>query len=177
MFSQRRHLVLWELAPALVTSSASVLVPEFYNRNGFSSTLSTVPLHTFENRRNSPLPACERWASTMHTGEATVCAAVRLSHSYGKRAALVDISFTLPQGAVTGLVGANGSGKSTLLRILSGVQRPTSGAVFLFGEDLASSEAAGRGLGAAAGPGQSLSVAKRYRLLQRHTIKKKHQNN
>lgn len=103
----------------------------------------------------------------MHTGEATVCAAVRLSHSYGKRAALVDISFTLPQGAVTGLVGANGSGKSTLLRILSGVQRPTSGAVFLFGEDLASSEAAGRGLGAAVDgmvlwPGWSVQKNLRY---------------
>ena len=103
----------------------------------------------------------------MHTGEATDCAAVRLSHSYGKRAALVDISFTLPQGAVTGLVGANGSGKSTLLRILSGVQRPTSGAVFLFGEDLASSEAAGRGLGAAVDgmvlwPGWSVQKNLRY---------------
>ena len=78
-----------------------------------------------------------------------VCAAERISHSYGSRTALKDISFTLPKGAVVGLVGANGSGKSTLLRIISGVQRPTSGKVSLFGEDLADSEAAGRGLGAA----------------------------
>lgn len=79
----------------------------------------------------------------------TICVAGQVSHNYGARTALADISISLPHGVVVGLVGANGSGKSTLLRILSGVQRPTSGAVFLFGEDIAASEASGRGLGAA----------------------------
>lgn len=81
--------------------------------------------------------------------DSAICTAEQISHSYGSRTALTDISITLPQGVVAGLVGANGSGKSTLLRILSGVQRPTAGTTFLFGENLADSEAAGRGLGAA----------------------------
>jgi len=55
----------------------------------------------------------------------------------------------LEPGRITGLVGANGSGKSTLLRILAGVQRPTAGRVLQFGIDLAASESAGAGVGAA----------------------------
>lgn len=103
----------------------------------------------------------------MDSSDTTICTAEQINHSYGSRTALTDISFTLPQGTVIGLVGANGSGKSTLLRILSGVQRPTSGTTFLFGENLADSEAAGRGLGAAVDgmalwPGWSVQQNLRY---------------
>ena len=103
----------------------------------------------------------------MDSSDTTICIAEQISHSYGPRSALTDISFSLPQGTVIGLVGANGSGKSTLLRILSGVQRPSSGTTFLFGENLADSEAAGRGLGAAVDgmalwPGWSVRQNLRY---------------
>lgn len=81
-----------------------------------------------------------------HLSTATVD---HLSHSYGSRPALRDVTFALEPGSVVGLVGANGSGKSTLLRILAGVQRPTEGQVVVFGEDLAVSESANAGLGAA----------------------------
>lgn len=81
--------------------------------------------------------------------DGNVCTVEHVGHWYGTRPALDDISFSLPQSAVIGLVGANGSGKSTLLRILSGVQRPTSGTVKLFGDDITNSESAGRGVGAA----------------------------
>lgn len=81
--------------------------------------------------------------------DVALCRVENLSHHYGSRAALTNVSFTISPGIVAGLVGANGSGKSTLLRILSGVQRPSSGAIHLFGEDLSSAEGAGRGLGAA----------------------------
>ncbi|MCI0562808.1 MAG: ABC transporter ATP-binding protein, partial [Nitrososphaera sp.] len=43
--------------------------------------------------------------------------------------ALSDISFTVEEGEVLGIVGRNGAGKSTLLRILSRVSRPTSGVI------------------------------------------------
>lgn len=43
-----------------------------------------------------------------------------LSASFGERAVLSDISFSLKSGALTGLLGANGSGKSTLLKTLCG---------------------------------------------------------
>lgn len=74
--------------------------------------------------------------------------AADISHRYGERIALSDVSFRVPRGAVVGLVGANGSGKSTLLRIIAGVTRPTSGCLSVAGTDLAA-ESAGSGVGAA----------------------------
>lgn len=47
--------------------------------------------------------------------------------------ALSDVSFTVPEGAVLGIVGSNGAGKSTLLKILSRVTDPSRGRVVLRG--------------------------------------------
>lgn len=45
--------------------------------------------------------------------------------------ALKDISFTLRDGEITGLLGVNGAGKSTLLRLIYGLQTPTKGNIFI----------------------------------------------
>ncbi|MCQ2463447.1 MAG: ABC transporter ATP-binding protein [Clostridia bacterium] len=45
--------------------------------------------------------------------------------------ALDNVSFTVPQGQFLAVVGASGSGKSTLMHIIGGVDKPTSGSVFL----------------------------------------------
>lgn len=50
--------------------------------------------------------------------------------------ALDDVSFSVQDGEFLSIVGASGSGKSTLLHILGGVDRPTSGKVYLRGEDI-----------------------------------------
>ena len=50
--------------------------------------------------------------------------------------AVDDISFTVPKGEFLAIIGPSGSGKSTLLHILGGVDRPTSGKVWLNGQDV-----------------------------------------
>lgn len=50
--------------------------------------------------------------------------------------ALDDISLTLEKGSFTAIIGASGSGKSTLLHLLGGVDRPTSGNIFIEDTDI-----------------------------------------
>ncbi len=63
-----------------------------------------------------------------------------LSKHYGnedtKVIALDNVSFSVSKGDFVAIVGASGSGKSTLLHILGGVDRPTSGKVYVDGEDV-----------------------------------------
>ena len=63
-----------------------------------------------------------------------------LCKTYGKGEtqvnALDDVSFTVPKGQMAAVIGPSGSGKSTLLHILGGVDRPTSGTVYLDGQDV-----------------------------------------
>lgn len=48
---------------------------------------------------------------------------------YGKYEVLKQMSFSVPRGSIYGLVGRNGAGKTTIMRIISGLQKPTSGKV------------------------------------------------
>ncbi len=63
-----------------------------------------------------------------------------LVKTYGKGEnkvrAVDDISFSVDEGEFVAIVGASGSGKSTLLHLLGGVDRPTSGKVFIDGKDI-----------------------------------------
>ena len=54
-----------------------------------------------------------------------------LSKSYSDRTLIDDLSFSIPKGAIVGIIGANGAGKSTLFRMLSGKEQPDSGSITL----------------------------------------------
>ena len=54
---------------------------------------------------------------------------------YGPRLAVRDVSFSVAEGEVVGLLGPNGSGKSTIFRILTGYLVPTSGSAAVAGRD------------------------------------------
>jgi ABC-2 type transport system ATP-binding protein len=61
----------------------------------------------------------------------------RVSHDYGTRRALDDLSFAVNRGEIFGLLGPNGSGKTTLFRILSTLMVPSGGRASLQGFDVA----------------------------------------
>jgi iron complex transport system ATP-binding protein len=59
-----------------------------------------------------------------------------LSFAYGDRQVLEEISFSLGQGELLGMLGPNGSGKSTLFRCILGLEKKHSGQVLLDGEGI-----------------------------------------
>ena len=58
--------------------------------------------------------------------------------SGGTEEALKDISLTIPDGEIYGIIGMSGAGKSTLVRCINMLERPTSGKVIIDGKDLGS---------------------------------------
>lgn len=57
-----------------------------------------------------------------------------LTKTFGSFRALDDLTLTVPDGAIYGLVGPNGAGKSTIIRHLTGIFRPDSGEILYNGE-------------------------------------------
>jgi branched-chain amino acid transport system ATP-binding protein len=65
--------------------------------------------------------------------------ALEVSHvnaAYGPYRALFDVTFSVPAGSVTALLGSNGAGKSTVARVVSGLLPSTTGTIRLGGRDM-----------------------------------------
>lgn len=71
-----------------------------------------------------------------------------LTKNYGKKSVIDNVSFTVPDGAVTGFLGPNGSGKSTTMRCMLGLDRPTSGTALVNGRPFTSCRTPARQVGA-----------------------------
>ncbi|MDY7218725.1 energy-dependent translational throttle protein EttA [Denitrificimonas sp. JX-1] len=54
-----------------------------------------------------------------------------VSKAYGDRVLIDDLSFTVPKGAIVGIIGGNGAGKSTLFRMIMGTEQPDSGEIII----------------------------------------------
>ncbi|SFU44906.1 ABC transporter ATP-binding protein [Alicyclobacillus macrosporangiidus] len=60
----------------------------------------------------------------------------QVSKRYRLRYAVRDLTFSLPSGRIIGMIGANGSGKSTTLKLMAGLANPTSGRVWVYGQEV-----------------------------------------
>ena len=65
-----------------------------------------------------------------------------LTKRYGRNVVLQRLNFDVRRGEIVTLVGGSGSGKTTLVRQILGLEKPTSGTISLFGEELTKMDAA-----------------------------------
>jgi sulfate transport system ATP-binding protein len=70
-----------------------------------------------------------------------------ISKTFGSTTALSDVSFSVPAGSLTALLGPSGGGKSTVLRIIAGLEVPDEGTVLIDGVDVTRVPARARGIG------------------------------
>jgi ATP-binding cassette ChvD family protein len=54
-----------------------------------------------------------------------------LTKAFGDKLLMEDVSFTVPPGAIVGVIGANGAGKTTLFRMITGAEQPDAGTIAL----------------------------------------------
>ena len=59
-----------------------------------------------------------------------------LTKTFGPTIALENLSTTIEEGSIYGLVGSNGAGKSSTLRTISGLVKPSGGKILFAGEDI-----------------------------------------
>ena len=71
-----------------------------------------------------------------HDSQTTSLSAHNLQKTYGRRRVVDDVSLSVSQGEVVGLLGANGAGKTTTFYMMVGLERTEHGDIFLNGQDV-----------------------------------------
>jgi branched-chain amino acid transport system ATP-binding protein len=66
--------------------------------------------------------------------DGNILEALQVRKEFGGLIAVNDVDFVIPRGAIVSLIGPNGAGKTTFFNILTGVYKPTRGAVFFDGQ-------------------------------------------
>lgn len=61
-----------------------------------------------------------------------------LTKRFGGLIAVNHVNMSIPEGSIVGLIGPNGAGKTTLINAITGLNPPTSGQVYMFGEETTS---------------------------------------
>jgi ABC-type branched-subunit amino acid transport system ATPase component len=77
----------------------------------------------------------------LQTGNGAILEATDIEFAYGRLQVLFGVSIHVERGEALAVLGTNGAGKSTLLRVLSGLEPPSSGQVFLDGTDVTATPA------------------------------------
>jgi ABC-2 type transport system ATP-binding protein len=71
----------------------------------------------------------------MDRGFSSVIHVASIRKTYGKTAAVEDVSFDVNDGEIFGLIGPNGAGKTTTMECVEGIRRPNSGSITVLGLD------------------------------------------
>ena len=82
------------------------------------------------------LKTAEEEGGSLKAPEHGTLQAEHLSFSYGEKEVLHEVSFAVPEGKMTAIIGRSGSGKTTLLNLLEGFYQPKSGRILYGGTDI-----------------------------------------
>ena len=77
-------------------------------------------------------------STAAETTEKTTLAVEGLKKSFGKKDAVLDVSFSMRQSEIVGLLGPNGAGKTTVFYMIVGFIRPTAGKIYLHEQNITS---------------------------------------
>lgn len=124
-----------------IADRVAVMLDGRFVEEGPTATVVGAPQHEYSRRLLAAVPKLK---SEFVAGGEVVLRASAVSHSYGERVAVDDVSLELRAGTTLGIVGESGSGKSTLARILLAVERPDAGTVELLAEPWSSASEASR---------------------------------
>lgn len=126
-------IAIMRLLPVLkeVLSDAQAFLANFGSMHQLTERLGAL------DRASAEEPSARPQVGALRITQAVRFETVSYRYPAGERPALDRVSFEIPAGRITALVGPSGSGKSTLVELATGLRRPQEGRVLFDREDLA----------------------------------------